>query len=174
MSQHIESTLRIMAPREEVWSLLHNPARRAEWDVDVRDVAALTPLAQRRGSRTRLTFQGVLGRHPWWEIETLAWSPPERMAFQAIRFNRGTLLHSVGGSSHLHDNGDGTTNWTLVLNIAARGGIFAGLVERLHSRGVYTRRTVQSQQNLKRLIEAEYVQPPAPAPARPPLLVGRW
>jgi uncharacterized protein YndB with AHSA1/START domain len=59
MSQHIESTLRIMAPREEVWSLLHNPVRRAEWDVGVRDVAALTPLPQRRGSRTRLTFQGV-------------------------------------------------------------------------------------------------------------------
>jgi hypothetical protein len=96
------------------------------------------------------------------------------MAFQATRFSRGTLLHSVGGSSHLHDNGDGSTNWTLVLNIAMRGGIFAGLVERLHGRGAYTRRAVQSQQNLKRLIEAEYVQPPAPMPARPPLLAGRW
>ena len=104
----------------------------------------------------------------------LAWSPPERMAFQATRFSRGTLLHSVGGSSHLHDNGDGTTNWTLVLNIAARGGIFAPLAASLHGRGAYTRRVDQSQQNLKRLIEAEYVQPPVAAPVRPPLLAGRW
>lgn len=174
MSQRIESTLRIMAPRAEVWSLLQNPARRAEWDVGVLDVALLTPLPQRRGSRTRLTFQGALGRHPWWEIELLAWSPPERTAFQATRFSRGTLLHSVGGSSHLHDNGDGTTNWTLVLNIAARGGIFAPLAARLYGRGATARRVMQSQQNLKRLIEAEYVPPPAVAPARPPLLAGRW
>ncbi len=174
MSQRIESTLRIMAPREEVWSLLHNPARRAEWDVGVLDVAVLTPLPQRRGTRTRVTFQGGLGHHPWWELEMLAWSPPERTAFQATRFNRGAFLHSVGESWHLHDNGDGTTNWTRVLNIAYRGGIIAPLLERLHGRAAYTRRVAQSQQNLKRLIEAEYVQPPAAAPVRPPLLAGRW
>lgn len=174
MSLHLESTLRIMAPRAEVWSLLHNAARRAEWDAGVAEFALLTPLPQRWGTRARLTFQGAGGRRSWWELETIAWNPPERRAFQAVHVSRGTFLRSLTGSWHLHDNGDGSTNWTLVLNVALPGGLFAPLVERWWGRGAYTRRMVASQRALKRLIEAEYVPAPAPAPASPRLRAARW
>jgi len=167
MSLRIESTLRIMAPRAEVWNLLHNPARRSEWEAGVVEVAVLTPLPQKWGTRTRLTLKRAGGRHSWWEVETIAWSPPERRAFQVVRFSRGTLVRSLTGSWHLHDNGDGTTNWTLVLNVALRGGLFAPLLERWMGRGAYTRRMVASQRALKRLIEAEYIPAPAPAPVSP-------
>ena len=174
MSQRIESTLRIMAPRETVWGLLHNPARRSEWDAEVIEMTVLTPLPLKWGSRARLAFKGTSGRRSWCEVETLAWSSPERVAFQARSFNRGSLLRSLGGSWHLHDNGDGSTNWTVVANIAWHGGFLAPLLERLFARGAYTRRIVQSQQTLKRLIEAEYVATPAPAPVSPPLRARRW
>jgi hypothetical protein len=134
----------------------------------------LTPPPLKWGSRARLTYQRTAGRRFWCEMETLAWSPPERVAFQATRFSRGTLLRSLGGSWHLHDNGDGSTNWTVVVNMAWHGGLFAPLLERLFARGSYTRRIVQSQQALKRVIEAEYVPAPAPAPVSLPLRVGRW
>jgi uncharacterized protein YndB with AHSA1/START domain len=174
MSLHLESTLRIMAPRAEVWSLLHNAARRVEWDAGVVEVAVLTSLPQKWGTRTRLTFKGAGGRRSWWELETIAWSPPERWAFQAIRFSRGTFARSLTGSWHLDDNGDGTTNWTLVLNVALAGGLFAPLVERWVGRGAYTRRIVASQRALKRLIEAEYVPAPAPPAVSPRLRAARW
>jgi carbon monoxide dehydrogenase subunit G len=170
MSQHIESTLRIMAPRDAVWSLLHTAARRVEWDAGVVEVAVLTPPPQKWGTRTRLLVKNSLGLRAWWDLETIAWSPPERVAFQATGFSRSAFLRSLTGSWHLHDNGDGTTNWTLVWNFALPGGRLAPLFERLIGRGAFTRRAAASQQALKRLIEAEYVQPPAPAPPAPP----RW
>ena len=174
MSLHVESTLRIKAPRDDVWRLLHNPARRVEWDAGVVEVAMLTPPPHKWGTRARLTYQGVGGLRSWWELETIAWSPPERRAFQAVRFSPGALLRSLSGSWHLDDNGDGTTNWTLVWNIVLPGGFLAPLLERLVGRGTFTRRAAASQRALKRLIEAEYVQPPAPAPAVPRLRASRW
>jgi uncharacterized protein YndB with AHSA1/START domain len=174
MSQRIESTLRIMAPREAVWALLQNPARRSEWEAGLVEMAMLTPLPLQWGSRARLTFKRRGGRRFWCEMETLAWNPPERIAFQTMRFSRGTFLRSLGGSWHLHDNGDGSTNWTVVWNMAWHGGLFAPLLERLFARKAYTRRIVQSQQALKRLIESEYVPAPVPAPDSLPLRARRW
>jgi hypothetical protein len=163
MGQRIEHSIRIMAPREAVWDVIQNCARRPEWDARVVDVTLLTPPPQQRGSRVRLTYRWLLARS-WLELEYIVWNPPERSAVRAERLSPGNLFSSLSGSWHFTDNGDGTTGWTTVLNVRLRGGLVAPLLERIFVRGSLARLTMRSQETLKRLVEAEYVRPASPAP----------
>jgi hypothetical protein len=171
MGQRIECSVRIMAPREVVWATIQNVARRSEWDARVVKAHLVTEPPPRRGTRFRVVYR-ALGLPTWIELEYSVWLPPERSAVRAERFSRGSPVAWLGGSWHFHDNGDGSTGWTTVVNMHLHGGLLSPVLERIFVRGYFQRLTAQSQQNLKQLIEAEYVCPPRIIPVAPrgPLL----
>ena len=172
MGQRIECSTRIMAPREVVWGLLHNIARRQEWDPWVVDMTPVTPLPPKRGTRLRMTYSWLL--RSWLEVEYIVWNPPERSAVQSVRCSPGSPIRSMSRSWHLHDNGDGTTGWTTVLTLRAGGPL--ALPAALFLTSSLTRLVERGQQNLKQLIEAEYEPPPTPVPLplRERVLRARW
>ena len=173
MGQRIECSVRIMAPREVVWGLLHNVARRREWDPWVVDMTPLTPLPPKRGTRVRVIYNWLLVRS-WIELDYIVWNPPERSAVQSMRCSSGSVIRSMSRSWHLHDTGDGTTGWTTVVTLRAGGPL--ALPAALFLKGYLTGVIERGQQNLKRLIEAEYEPPPVPAPValRERILRARW
>lgn len=124
--------------------------RRIEWDARVTAVALLTPLPVSKGARTRVSYR-MFGAPMQIDIEMIVWEPPRRSAV------RGTILGTpdrVAGSRHFDRNEDGSATWTTRLML-----IGSGRLGRLRERitGLTTERlTVRSQQNLKRLIEAEH------------------
>jgi len=171
MGQRIECTIRIMAPPAAVWAIIQNTARRREWDARVVEAHCLTNDPPGRGTHFRVTYR-LAWLRPWAELEYIVWQPPERSAVRGVRFSRGSLIQTVGGSWHFHDNGDGSTSWTTVVNVRLEAGPLTPLLEGLFVRGTFTRLTEQSQHNLKRLIEQEYVPPPTVAP--PAYLSRSW
>jgi hypothetical protein len=153
-----------MAPREVVWGMIHNVARRCEWDPWVIDVTPVTPLPPKRGTRLRLTYQWLL-RRAWLDLDYIVWNPPERSAVQSARCSGGSVIRSMSRSWNLHDNGDGTTVWTTVVTLRCGGPL--GLPARIFLPGYLMRLIERGHQNMKRLIEAEYEPPPAPVPMAP-------
>lgn len=158
MAQRIESSVRIMAPREVVWGMIHNLARRGEWHPWGADVTPVTPLPLKRGTRVQVTYKWLL--RSWIDLEYIVWNPPERSAVQSVRCSPTSVIRSLGRSWHLHDNGDGTTGWTTVVTLRSGGPL--ALPGAIFLKGYLTGLIERGQQNLKRLIEAEYEPPPAP------------
>ena len=161
MGYRVECSVNIKAPREVVWRVVQDPARRKEWDVRVEHDEMLTPPPVRRGSRFRVTYKALWVR-AWVEMEYIVWAPPERSGIRSVGFSKGSLVKSAGGSWHFQQHGDGSTTWTTSVNIAMRGGVLAPLLERLAIGWLFTSLTKKSQQRLKRLIEGEYTQLPSP------------
>lgn len=166
MRQRIECSVRVMAPRDVVWSLLQNSARYGEWHALVTEARLVTPAPPRRGARVRVSYKWLVFRS-WVDLEYSVWSPPERSTIRSEGRGPWSLFTTLDGSWQLHDNGDGTTGWTTVVLPRLRGGLLGRALVRWFARGYVQRLMERSQQNLKRLIEAEYqppAQPVAPAP----------
>lgn len=157
MSYRIEASITIMAPPDVVWNVIQDVDRRLEWDARIRSVELLTPRPIGKGARTFLRYN-MYGMPMEMNIEMIQWQPPLRSAV------KGAIIGSndtIGGSWHFRPNPDGSTTWTTKLVLTSRSRL-ARVLEPLYGRTT-ERLTIQSQANLKRLIEAEYV----PVDSRP-------
>src|SRR4051794_10411913 len=130
MTCRIEVSIQINAPREAVWTIMQDFARRTEWDERVVHAERLTPSAPTRGTRFRITY-GALGLSSWVEAEYVPWAPPRRSGIHAIAFSRLSLFKAAAGSWTFDDRADGTSTWTTKVSITMRGGPLAPAIEHL-------------------------------------------
>jgi carbon monoxide dehydrogenase subunit G len=154
MTHRIECSVTIQAPPEVVWEIIQDFSHRTKWDERVVAASELTPPPKGKGTRFRIVY-GALGVRSWVEIEYVTWDPPRRSGVRTVGFSRASLFKSAAGSWHFHHNEDGSTTWTTKVSMSMRGGRLAPLFEKVFIGWYFTRLTIKSQENLKRLIEAE-------------------
>ena len=154
MSNRIEESVTINAPKEYVWDILQNLARRTEWDARVTSARALSSSPINRGSRIRVVTR-MYGMNFPTVLEYISWNPPFRSAVKSIESGNG--VESVVGSWKLEENEKGETTWTTTLVVTAQPGLYGRLITRMLSRS-FEKLTIQSQKQLKALIEREYPQ----------------
>lgn len=157
MTYKIQCSVRINAPREQVWGVLQDFTRRTEWDVRVARAKVTTPPPTGVGTRFLITYKigPVLFTN---ENEYIVWKPPERSAIKFPDGVRSLYFTSAAGSWRLTSHDDGSTTWTTTVSISMRGWFLAPLLERVAVGWYFRRLTENSQRDLKRLIERE----PAP------------
>lgn len=149
MSYRIESSVTIQAPVELVWTIIQDASRRLEWDERITEVQVITPPPTTKGSKNTLRYR-MFGMEMRGEIEYVTWVPPYKSAV------KGKLSgDTIGASWHFVSNDDGSTTWTTKLMLKSEPGRFAWLREQVYGR-VTERLTKRSQQNFKRLVEAEH------------------
>lgn len=151
MSYRIESSITINAPAEVVWSTIQDLNRRLDWDARITSVELVTALPLGKGTRTRLGYR-MLGRSTSVHVEYVSWKPPYQCG---VRSEMEDGSATIGGSWNFKPQANGATIWTTRLVLTAKTARFRRLQEQIFGR--YTARLTRiSQQNLKRLIEAEY------------------
>jgi hypothetical protein len=154
MTCRIECSVRIDAPREQVWSLLQDFTRRTEWDLRVVRAAVITPPPQGKGTRFLITYR-IAGVSYNVENEYLVWKPPERSAIRFPDHRRDFFFSTVAGSWRLTSHDDNSTTWTTTISITMRGGFLAPLLERVAIGWYFRRLTEASQRKFKKLAEHE-------------------
>jgi hypothetical protein len=150
MSYRIESSVTITAPPAAVWETIQNVPRRIEWDARVTAVELLTPPPVGKGAHTRVSYR-MFGIPMHIDLEMIMWNPPSRSAVRGMIVGRADR---IAGSWHVDPNPEGSTTWTTKLMIISSGRL-GWLRERING-PIIKRLTITSQQNLKRLVEAEY------------------
>ncbi len=151
MSYRIESSITINAPAEVVWATIQDLNRRLEWDARLTSVELVTPVPLGKGTQTRLGYR-MFGRSTPIHVEYVSWKPPCQCG---VRSEMEDGSATVGGSWNFKPQANGSTTWTTRLVLTAKTGRFRRLQEQIFGR--YTARLTRiSQQNLKRLVEAEY------------------
>jgi hypothetical protein len=152
MSHRIESTVVINAPREYVWQVIQDPARRTEWDDRVVSVRQLNSGPLGRGGRLEV-ITSMYGLDFPAVLEFVNWNYPARSAMKSIEIGGG--ISSVAGSWNFDENPDGSTTWTTTIILNEEPGLLGKLMIGLLAK-TFEQLTKKSQKNLKRLIEGEY------------------
>ncbi|MEO5953579.1 MAG: SRPBCC family protein [Chloroflexia bacterium] len=156
MTYRIQCSVRINAPREQVWNILQDFTRRKEWDVRVARAKVTTLPPTGIGTRFLITYKIALVSFTN-DNEYIVWKPPERSAIRFPDDTHSLLFSSAAGSWRLTSHDDGATIWTTTISIAMRGGFLAPLFERIAVGWYFRRLTEQSQRDLKKLVEREPV-----------------
>lgn len=152
MSYRIEEQVRIDAPRQLVWDIIQNPARRIEWDARVVSAEFLSPPPCGKGSIIRVTVK-MFGMEFPAVMEYVNWAPPGRSAVRTVDGYGNTS--DAAGSWRFDDNPDGSTTFSTTIMLSKKGKIFGRIFEQVMG-SAFERLTRQSLQNLKKLVEAEY------------------
>jgi uncharacterized membrane protein len=159
MSYRFDASVTINAPVEVVWNVIQDVDRRVEWDARIQSVQLLTPRPVGKGARTLLHYR-MYGMPMRMTIEMIQWQPPLRSAVKGVIV--GTR-DTIGGSWHFTPNPDGSTTWTTRLSLTSNSR-FARWLEPIYGRATH-KLTRISQQNFKRLVEAEYAGAARPVDA---------
>jgi uncharacterized protein YndB with AHSA1/START domain len=156
MSYRIEASVTINAPAEAIWPVIQDLDRRLQWDARVVSVERMTPLPLGKGTTTRLGYR-IFGRLAYTQVEYVSWKPPYQCGVRS-EMEDGSV--SGAGSWNFKPQPDGSTRWTTRIVLNAKSTRFRTPIEYLFGYSM-ERLTRISQQNLKKLVEAEYKIPTA-------------
>lgn len=142
----IEVSEVIERPPEEVWDVVADPSRSAEWRASTTAVETLTEGTLREGARLRETSR-FLGRSLVFELEITAFDPPHRMRTRTLSgpFQTESTLT-------LEPDGDGTHIRYEAHADAGLDGSFGALVDPVIA-GAFRRESRSDLRRLKDLLE---------------------
>jgi hypothetical protein len=148
----IEASISIAAPREAVFDVVQDAARRSVWDERVLRAWLEGGAAPGKGSRLFVEARVVGPLTVTTELEYVLFERPSRTAVKIVS-TRGPAWMCAGGGTWIFAEVHGGTRFTTRFGYAVRGGVFGRLLDRTVARPFFERLTHASLVNLKRLLE---------------------
>jgi uncharacterized protein YndB with AHSA1/START domain len=145
----VTTSIEIAATPEQVWDVVLDPRRLADWVTIHRSLGDDTPARLRRGStfEQTLTLRGA-HLHVAWTVEQI--DPPRRAEWHG----RGPAHSHATIVYRLEPTGDGGTRFTYENSFKPPGGPLGAVAGRVLVGGLSDREAQRSLERLKALLEA--------------------